>query len=63
MKKKLTVFGPHVHPSSTTTKHLSWKILKPKCDKRNYKKICQILKLGNEMKLKIKWITFPTLFI
>ncbi len=62
-KNKLMVFCPHVHSSSTTTKHLSWKILKPKCDNKNYRKLCQTFKLENEMKQKIKWITFPTFFI
>jgi hypothetical protein len=62
MKKEKMLFYPHVHPSSTTTKHLSWKILKPKCDNKNYKR-CQILKLESEMRLKNKWIIVPTLFI
>jgi hypothetical protein len=46
----------------STTKHLSWKILKPKCDNKNYKR-CQIRKHESEMRLKIKWIIVPTLFI
>jgi hypothetical protein len=36
-----------VHLSSTTTKHLSQKTLKPKCDDKNYKKF----KISN---LKVK---------
>ncbi len=55
-------FNPHVHPSSTTTKHLSWKKIKVKCDNKKYKR-CQILNFENEMRLKVEWITFPTLFI
>jgi hypothetical protein len=62
MKKELDFFNPCVHPSSTTKKYLSWKILKPKCDNKYYEK-CQIIKLEIEMRLKIKWITFATLFI
>ncbi len=56
------VFYPHVHLSNTTTKHISWKLVKPKYDNKIYKK-CQILNLENEMKLKIKCKTFRTLFI
>jgi hypothetical protein len=37
MKRNWMFFYSHVYPSNTT-KHLSCKILKPKCDNKNYKK-------------------------
>jgi hypothetical protein len=51
----------YTHQAQQEKKNFSWKILKPKCDNKR-KKRCQILKLENEMKIKIKWITFVTLF-
>lgn len=54
---------PHVHSSSTTTKHFSWKIWNSQYDNKNYKKKKnQILVLENETRLKIKWIFFPNSF-
>jgi hypothetical protein len=47
-KKIGCFFDPHVHPSSTITKHLSWKFFKPKCNNTICKK-CQILKLESEI--------------
>jgi hypothetical protein len=62
MKKKLDVFLSTCTPIKQNNKTPFMENSKAKVLQQKYKR-CQILKLGSEMRLKIKWITFPTLFI
>jgi len=44
----------YIHLPTTTTKHLSWKTLKPKCDDKKYKKNSNF-KTWKWNRLKLKW--------
>ncbi len=62
MKKKLDVVLFTCTPIKHNNKTPFMENSKTKCDNKNYKR-CHILKLEIKMKLKIKWIIVPTLFI